>query len=250
MFSLDGAVILVTGSSRGIGRSIALELGRAGASVVLHGRTKSAAADEATRATREVAPAATCVFGDVSEPIEVERFVSEAVAWRGRLDGLVTSAGIYRGESLEETDASTWRAVLGSDLDGTFHAIRAAAPALRRSGRGAVVTVSSVLGSHAAAGGSAYQAGKAAIEQLTRAMALELAPSVRVNAVAPGFIRTDMNRGGHEDPTYAARVRSATPLGRWGESEDVAPAVRFLLSHDADWITGTVLPVDGGIALR
>jgi gluconate 5-dehydrogenase len=110
--------------------------------------------------------------------------------------------------------------------------------------------LSSVLGAHAAIGGVPYQMAKAAIEQMTRALALEVAPRIRVNSVAPGFIRTDMNLEAHTDPAFHQKVARATPLGRWGEPEDVAPAVRYLLSREADWVTGMVLGIDGGITLR
>ena len=145
--------------------------------------------------------------------------------------------------------ANNWEAVVRTDLAGTLRTIQSAVPYLRRSVRPSVVTVSSVLGAHPAAGGVAYQAAKAGVEQLTRALALELAPRIRVNSVAPGFIRTDMNREAHADPESRDRVARATPLARWGEPEDVAPAVRYLLSLEADWVTGAVLGIDGGIAL-
>ncbi len=148
------------------------------------------------------------------------------------------------------SDRASSRVVLRTDLEGTFRTIQTALPYLRKSVRPAIVTVSSVLGAHAGVGGVAYQAAKAGVEQLTRALALELAPRIRVNSIAPGFIRTDMNRAGQEDPTFYAQVVKATPLGRWGDPDDVAPAVRYLLSLEADWVTGLVLGVDGGIPLR
>ncbi len=250
MADLRGDVILVTGGSRGIGRAIALDLARAGAEVVIQYRIRRAEALAVVQAIEAAGGRAIAVEADVSDRAAVEAMAERAGRWRGRLDGVVTAAGVYRGDATRSVSPDAWTEPLRVDLDGTFWTVRSTLPWLAGSAHPAIVTVSSVLGAHAAAGGAAYQAAKAGVEQITRALALELAPRVRVNAVAPGFVRTDMNRAGHEDPEFHRTVRSATPLGRWGEPDDIAPAVRFLLSRDADWITGIVLGIDGGIALR
>lgn len=250
MFDLADSVVLVTGASRGIGRAIALELGRAGADLIVHHRVEEARAEAVAREVRAMGRSARVVAADVAERTEVAEMVRTAGEWKGRLDGIVTSAGIFRGEALASVGPSEWEDVIRTDLEGTFRTVQAGVPFLLRSERASVVTLSSVLGSHAAVGGVPYQMAKAGIEQMTRALAVELAPRIRVNAVAPGFIRTDMNRAGHEDPAFHLKVARATPLGRWGEVDDVSPAVRYLLSREADWVTGTVLGVDGGIALR
>jgi 3-oxoacyl-[acyl-carrier protein] reductase len=247
VFDLSGRVVLVTGSSRGIGRAIALELGRAGADIVVHHRVNSARAESVRTELVGAGGEARVVAGDVSDWGEVARLVRAAGDWKGRLDGVVTAAGIYRGEAAEALGEEEFDAVVRTDLAGTFRTIQSAHPYLKKSVRPAVVTVSSVFGAHAGAGGAPYQAAKAGIEQLTRALALEFAPRVRVNCVAPGFIRTDMNRAAHTDPKVRSAVAAATPLGRWGEPEDIAPAVRYLLSLEADWVTGLVLGIDGGI---
>ncbi len=250
MFDVRGSVVLVTGGSRGIGRAIALELARGGADVAVHFRAESARAAEVVREAKALGVDARTFGADLTDREAAVGVVGAAGQWKGRLDGLVTSAGIYRGPSLEEVGAREWEETERTDLEGTFWTVQAAAPFLRKSDRAAVVTISSVLGSHAAVGGAPYQAAKGAVEQLTRALALELAPSIRVNSVAPGFVRTDMNRAGHEDPVFRQKVADATPLGRWGEPDDIAPVVRYLLSRQASWVTGIVLGVDGGIALR
>ncbi len=250
MFDLSDSVVLVTGASRGIGRAIALEAARAGADLVLGFRADAPGAEEVSARVRKAGRDTRVIRADLRDRAAVAALVREAGAWKGRLDGLVTSAGTYDGSSTEEVGDREWDDVVRIDLEGTFRTVQAALPWLRAAGRASVVTISSVMGSHAAAGAAPYQAGKAGVEQMTRALALELAPKIRVNAVAPGFVRTDMNRGGHEDPGFRRRVERSTPLGRWGEPEDIAPVVRYLLSRDAGWVTGSVIGVDGGIALR
>ena len=250
MFDLSGRVILVTGASRGIGRAVALEVARAGSDVVIHHRANAARTEQLRGEIGKLGVEARIVSGDVANPEETARLVRTAGDWKGRLDGLVTTAGIYRGDATPEVGPNDFSVVVRTDLEGTFRTVQASVPYLRKSVRPAVVTVSSVLGAHAAPGGVAYQAAKAGVEQATRALALELAPRIRVNSVAPGYIRTDMNRDGRADSRFAAAVAKATPLGRWGEPEDVAPAVRYLLSLEADWVTGLVLGVDGGVPLQ
>ncbi len=246
-FDLADRVILVTGGSRGIGRAIARELARAGARVAVGYHTQREAAQETVRQVEDLGSSAIAISSDLRVRREVERLVTEAHRWRGHLHGVVTSGGVYRGDALGDVGDAEWSEVVSTDFEGTFRTIQAAVPFLELEPGAAVVTVSSILGSRAASGGVPYQSVKAAIEQMTRALALELAPRIRVNAIAPGFIRTDMNRGGHTDPEFSARVAGATPLGRWGEPEDVAPAARYLLSEEAGWITGVVLPIDGGM---
>jgi 3-oxoacyl-[acyl-carrier protein] reductase len=249
VYDLTGRVVLVTGASRGIGRATALELGRAGAEIVVHYHTNRAAAESLQSELARIGTRSILVAGDVTDWEEVGTFVKAAGGWKERLDGLVTAAGMYAGEATNQVRAASFERVVRTDLEGTFRTVQAALPHLRRSVRPAIVLVSSVLGAHAAVGGAPYQAAKAGIEQMTRAFALELAPRIRVNAVAPGFVRTDMNRAAHQDPAVHEQVARATPLARWGDPEDIAPAVRYLLSLEADWVTGSVLAIDGGIAL-
>jgi NAD(P)-dependent dehydrogenase (short-subunit alcohol dehydrogenase family) len=249
VFDLTGRVVLVTGASRGIGRAIALELGRAGADVVVHYHVSRYAAETVRAELARAGAAATVVAGDMESWEDAGKLVAAAGKWKERLDGLVASAGVYAGEPTDQVGPKGFDRVIRTDLQGPFRTVQAALPFLRRSVRPSVVLVSSVLGAHAGVGAVPYQAAKAGVEQMTRALALELSPRIRVNAVAPGFIRTDMNRDAHTDPAVREAVARATPLGRWGDPEDVAPAVRYLLSLEADWVTGSVLGVDGGIPL-
>lgn len=217
---------------------------------MVHYHVAAREAEQVAEEVRALGAEARTLAGDIADVRATAALAETAGSWKGRLDGLVTSAGVYLGPLVDEVRPSDWEEVIRKDLEGTFWTVQAALPWLRRSDRASVVTLSSVFGSHPAVGGAPYQIAKAGVEQMTRTLALELAPAIRVNCVAPGFIRTDMNRAGHEDPEFGPKVARLTPLGRWGEPEDVAPAVRYLLSRDADWVTGIVLGVDGGIALR
>ena len=250
VFDLADRVVLVTGGSRGIGRAIAIELARAGAAVVVGFRAQADAAGDTVVRIRDEGGDALAVPADVRRADDVDRLVTEAHRWRGRLHGVVTAAGVFRNEPIEATGPDEWADTVGTDLEGTFRVVRAAAPYLLLEPGAAVVTVSSILARRPGRAASAYRAAKAGVEQLTRTLAVELAPGIRVNGVAPGFIRTDMNRDAWSDPAFADRVARATPLGRWGEPEDIAPAVRFLLSQESEGLTGVVVPIDGGMPLR
>ncbi len=250
VFSLKGRVGLVTGASRGIGRAIATELAGAGARLALHGRRVTPELRILARSLSGSAGPSRAFGGDLSNPAAVKRLLRQVGRWSPRLDFVVANAGVYAGTPSPEVTESEWDEMLGINLRGSFRTAQWALPLLRRSTHAAVVLVSSILAARASPGGIPYQSSKAGVEQMGRALAVELAPRIRVNVVAPGFIRTDMNRSGHEDPTFRRQVEMATPLARWGEAEDIAPAVRFLLSDEASWITGSVLLIDGGLGLE
>jgi 3-oxoacyl-[acyl-carrier protein] reductase len=237
--SLDGKTALVTGASRGIGRAIALELGRAGASVVIGYRS---GADEAEAVAKEIGGRA--VQADVSEPDEAKRLVEEA----GDLDILVNNAGLTRDGLLARMADEDWRAVLETNLSSVFYTCRAVTRGMMKRRRGSIVNVSSIVGVHGNWGQTNYGASKAGIIGFTKSLAKELGSrNVRANVVAPGFVRTRLTDVLPDDATTA--MLQNTPLGRLGEPEDVAGAVRFLCSDDASFITGEVLLVDGGLGM-
>jgi len=237
--SLEGKTALVTGGSRGIGRAIALELGAAGASVVVGFRGGQA---EAEAVAAEIGGRA--VQADVSDPEAARSLVEDA----GEVDILVNNAGITRDGLLARMPDEDWRDVIETNLSAMFYTCRAAArPMMKRRG-GAIVNVSSIVGVHGNPGQTNYAAAKAGIIGFTKSLARELGSrGVRANVVAPGYVSTQLTDVLPDAAKDA--MLAATPLGRLGDPEDVARAVRFLCSDEASFITGEVLLVDGGLGM-
>jgi 3-oxoacyl-[acyl-carrier protein] reductase len=237
--SLEGRTALVTGGSRGIGKAIATELARAGATVVVGYRS---GADEADAVAGEIGGRA--VQADVSDPDEARRLVEDA----GAVDILVNNAGITRDGLLMRMPDDDWRAVLDTNLGGVFHTCRAASRGMLRRRSGSIVNLSSVVGVHGNPGQTNYGAAKAGVIGFTKSLARELGTrGVRANVVAPGYIDTRLTQE-LPDELKDAMLQN-TPLGRFGSPEDVAGAVRFLCSDEASFITGEVLLVDGGLGM-
>ncbi|HEV8601830.1 MAG TPA: 3-oxoacyl-[acyl-carrier-protein] reductase [Gaiellaceae bacterium] len=236
---MEGRTALVTGGSRGIGRAIALELGRAGASVVLGYHS---AAEEADAVAKEIGGRA--VQADVSNADEARALVEEA----GDLAVLVNNAGLTRDGVLARMSDDDWRSVIETNLSSVFYTCRAAARGMMRRRSGTIVNVSSIVGVHGNWGQTNYGASKAGIIGFTKSLARELGSrGVRANVVAPGYVRTRLTDALPADAREA--MLTNTPLGRLGEPEDVAGAVRFLCSDEASFITGEVLLVDGGLGM-
>ncbi len=237
--SLEGKLALVTGASRGIGRAIAAELAGAGAQVVVGYRSS---ADEAEALAAEIGGRA--VQADVADPDQAARLVQEA----GDLDILVNNAGLTRDGLIARMSDEDWRTVLDTNLGGVFHTCRAAARGMMRRRSGSIVNVTSIVGLHGNPGQTNYAASKAGIVGFTKSLAKELGSrGVRANAIAPGYIATALTNVLPEDVRGA--ILTNTALGRLGEPEDVAGAVRFLCSDEASFITGEVLLVDGGLGM-
>ncbi len=237
--SLEGRTALVTGGSRGIGRAIAEELARAGATVVVGYRS---GAEEAEGVASQLGGRA--IQADVSDPDEARRLVQEA----GDIDILVNNAGLTRDGLLARMTDEDWQAVIDTNLGGVFHTCRAVARPMMRRRSGAIVNVSSIVGLHGNPGQTNYSAAKAGIIGFTKALARELGGrGVRANVVAPGYISTRLTE---VIPEELKNVMLAnTPLGRFGDPADVAGAVRFLVSDEAAFVTGEVLLVDGGLGM-
>jgi NAD(P)-dependent dehydrogenase (short-subunit alcohol dehydrogenase family) len=255
--SLNGQVALVTGAAQGLGLAIATTLARRGAAVIL-ADVQLPKATTAAEALARDGLAAEAVELNVADSASVDRCFQQVVTARGRLDVLVNNAGVGQNVAavVELTDAE-WQRVLGVTLTGTFFCCRAGARLMERQGAGAIVNIASINGQNPAALVAAYNVAKAGVISLTRTLALELAAyGVRVNAVNPGPVYTEFNKTvmaqrcrslGLTEEQMIERIRGSIPLGRWGESTDIANAVAFLCSKEAAWITGEVLRVSGGL---
>ena len=240
-----GKVVIVTGAGSGIGAATAHRFGREGATVVVTGRTR----DKLEQTVTDAPEGGTYVTRtvDTSDEQAVTELVEEVAREYGRLDTLVNNAAVARPGTVEDVDAATWREVMATDVDGVFYASRAALPHLRQAG-GSIVNVGSVSGLGGDWGMAAYNAAKGAVVNLTNAMALDHGgEGVRVNAVHPSLTATEMSEGIREDEENLAAFRRRIPLQRPAEPAEVADVIAFLASHDARFVNGAHIPVDGGL---
>jgi 3-oxoacyl-[acyl-carrier protein] reductase len=236
-------VALVTGGSRGIGAAISRELARAGAKVAVNCRSGTDAADHVATEIGGIA-----VEADVSNPQEAQALIERVEEELGDIDALVNNAGVTRDTLIARMSDDDWETVIDTNLRGTFNTARAVSRKMLRRRAGSMVNLSSVVGIHGNPGQANYAASKAGIIGLTKALARELGSrGVRVNAIAPGYITTELTDVLNDE--QRGLILGNTPLGRLGEPEDVARAVRFLCSDDAAFITGEVLLVDGGLGM-
>ena len=244
--NLDGQVALVTGGSRGIGRAIAMELGRRGAHIGINYRSGEVAARKTLEAVQAAGGTGQLVPFDIADAAAVPPAVSGLAKEHGRLDILVNNAGINIDGLLLRYRDEDWTRTMDVNLGGAFRCARAAARFMARKRYGRIVNVSSVVAQLGNAGQVAYASTKAGLEGLTRVLARELASrSITVNAVAPGFIDTEMTEALGEDARAA--YLTMIPLARLGTTDEVASAVAFLVAPEASYVTGHVLAVNGGL---
>ncbi len=243
-----GRIAVVTGSSRGLGRAIALKLARLGAGIVVNYQKNVAAAEEVAAEIKANGGRALTVQADVARAEDAERLIRQAVEAYGRLDILVNNAGTTRDTLLMRMTEEDWDLVLDCDLKSAYLCTKAAMRPMMKQRYGRIVNIASVAGLAGNAGQANYSAAKAGLIGFTKAVAREVGSrNITVNAVAPGLVPTDLTSSLPEE--VKAAMLQQTPLGRFGTAEDVANAVAFLASDEASYITGQVLSVDGGMVM-
>jgi 3-oxoacyl-[acyl-carrier protein] reductase len=245
---LDGRIALITGASRGIGRATALELAAAGAAIGVNYRSDAEGAAAVVAEITGAGARALALQADVADPESAAALVARCEDELGDIDVLVCNAGITRDNLMARISPQDFNDVIATNLGGTFHVCQAAGRRMLRRRRGAIVTMSSIVGIHGNAGQTNYSASKAGLIGLTKSLAKEIGSrGVRVNCIAPGYIETDLTDVLAESTREA--LLASTPLGRLGRPEDVARCVRFLVSDAAGFVTGAVLSVDGGLGM-
>ncbi len=247
LFDLAGRVALVTGSSRGLGFTLARGLGQAGATVVLNGRDRKRLSAAVERLAGEGFPVSGSSF-DVRDASaiagEVERIEREV----GPLSILVNNAGIQRRAPILDMKEEVWREVLDVDLTGVFLTARAVARGMVERREGKIINICSLVSEVGRRTISPYTAAKGGVRMLTRAMAVEWAPhNVQVNGIGPGYFATEMNEALVQDPAFDAWLKARTPAGRWGRPEELVGAAVFLASRASSFVTGQIIYVDGGV---
>ena len=248
MLTLEGKVALVTGGSRGIGRAIALELARQGADVAVNYARNAEAATQVVAEIVSLGRRAVALPADVGDFDQAASLVATTASMLDRLDILVNNAGIARDTLLLRMQEADWDEVLRVNLKSVFNTTKAAVRSMVRQRAGRIINISSVSGLMGQVGQANYSASKAGMIGLTKSMAREFAArGITVNAVAPGLIATDMTAT--LDEGMREQIQALIPLGRFGVTEDIARAVAFLASDAAAYITGVVLPVDGGLSM-
>ncbi|SFL87831.1 3-oxoacyl-[acyl-carrier-protein] reductase [Pelosinus propionicus] len=245
---LDGKVAIITGASRGIGRSVAIELAKLGAKVVINYAGNEAAAEEVKNIIVAAGGQGIVVKADVGDVEAVDAMVKETINTFGKIDILVNNAGITRDNLLMRMKEEDWDAVMNINLKGVFVCTKAVSRIMMKQKSGKIINMTSVVGLMGNAGQANYAAAKAGVIGFTKSMAKELASrGITVNAIAPGFISTDMTAVLSDQ--VKTELTEKIPAGRLGSPEDVAAAVTFLASDSANYITGQTLNVDGGMLM-
>lgn len=248
-FDLTGRVALVTGAYRGLGFAIARGLAAAGAHVILNGRNADALAKAASVLAGEGSSADIALF-DVTDASAVREGIASAATRVGAIDILVNNAGIQRRHALVDFPQHEWDEIIATNLTAPYIVSQAVLPAMIASRRGKIIHIASLMSELARPSIVPYTAAKGGIRQLTRGMAVELAPqNIQVNAIAPGYFATEMNRALLDDAKFDAWVKARTPAGRWGQPAEIAGLAVFLASPAANYITGQMIMIDGGMSV-
>ena len=244
-----GKTAIVTGASRGVGRATAARLAEGGANLVVNYLQNHADADETVRICEAKGVRAIAVQGDVAEFVDARNIAKKALEEFGGIDLLVLNAGVWEGSPIEDMSEETWNKVINTNLKSAWAMTKACVPAMKKQPSGAIVMVSSTSGQRGEANYSNYSASKGGQISFTKALASELCPKIRVNAVAPGWIETAMVRPAFEDKAYERSVIESIPLKRIATTDDVALSICFLLSDWSRHITGEILNINGGAVL-
>ena len=246
-YRLDGRVALVTGSSQGIGLAIARGLAEAGATAVVNGRD-AAKVEAAVKALRGAGLKADAAVFDVTREKTAEAGIADIEKRVGPIDVLVNNAGIQRRGPVESYEESTWRELMATNLDGVFFVSKLVAQRMIPRKRGAIINICSVMSELVRPTVAPYAASKGAVKMLTKGMATDWGKhGIRVNGIGPGYFKTEMNTPLVEDKVFSGWVEGRTPLGRWGDTDELAGAAVFLASDAASFVTGHGLMVDGGM---
>jgi 3-oxoacyl-[acyl-carrier protein] reductase len=244
-----GKTAIVTGSSRGVGRATAVRLAEAGANVVINYLSRRAEADEVVAECQAIGVEAVAVQADTSDFLEAQKLAKAAMEKFGGIDLLVLNAGVWEGAPIDEMSEEVWNKVLNTNLKSAWAMTKCCVPSMKKRNCAAIVMVSSTAGQRGEANYSNYAASKGGIISFTKALAMELAPKIRVNCVAPGWIDTAMVRPVMEDKEYLESVLDTIPLHRMATTDDVALPICFLLSDWSRHITGEILNINGGSVL-
>ena len=249
MISLKDKVALVTGASRGIGRAVAVMFAEAGCDVAVNYCKNRQSAIEVKRAVESRGRREELMRADMADRKQIDAMVKGTISCFGRIDILVCNAGIWKEHAIDKLSPAALMETIDVNLLGTFHAIRAVVPQMKKQRRGTIITISSTAGQRGEPFHSAYAASKGAIISLTKSLAVELAPhNIRVNCVAPGWVDTDMARPALRGKE-GEKVIEQIPLGRVGTPEELAGPILFLASELSTFITGEILNVNGGAVL-
>jgi gluconate 5-dehydrogenase len=250
LFDIQGKVALITGSSRGLGFALASGLGAAGATIVLNGRNEQALRQSVEGLKSRGMKVHGYAF-DILDKAQIESHVERIEAEVGPIDVLVNNAGVQKRGPLEETEESTWRQILDTNLTGVFLVSRQVVKGMIRRRSGKIINICSLQSEMARAGIGPYTASKGGVKMLTKAMAAEWGKhNIQVNGIGPGYFITDLTRPLAEDPAFSDWIRNRTPAGRWGEQEELVGTAILLASKASSFINGQIIYVDGGMLSR